>query len=127
MGQQQLLMIVLALIIVAIAIAISISLFRSNAIESKRDILIEETSSLGVMALQYFKKPMEFGGGGQSFVGWEIPDQMNQTVNGNFMTAQIQADVVRIIGTGSEVVTGGDSIKVETVVSATDMYTTIIN
>ncbi len=113
MGQQQLLMIVLALIIVAIAIAISISLFRSNAIDGKRDILIEETSSLGVMALQYFKKPQELGGGGQSFVGWSIPNQMVQTVNGNFMTAQIQADVVRIVGTGSEVVTGSDSIKVE--------------
>ena len=53
MGQQQLLLIVLALIIIAIAIAISISLFRSNAIEQKRDILIEETTSLGTMALHY--------------------------------------------------------------------------
>jgi hypothetical protein len=119
-------MIVLALIIIAIAIAISISLFRSNAIEGKRDILIEETTTLGVMALQYFKKPTEFGGGGRSFVGWKIPDQMHQTVNGNFLTAQIQADEVRIIGTGSEVVTGSDSIKVETVVTSNDMYTTII-
>jgi hypothetical protein len=127
MGQQQLLMIVLALIIVAIAIAISITLFRANAIEGKRDILIEETSSLGVMALQYFKKPQEYGGGGQSFIGWEIPAQMNQTENGNFKIANVQAGEVRITGTGSEVVTGGDSIKVETVVTPDEMYTTIIN
>jgi hypothetical protein len=127
MGQQQLLMIVLALIIVSIAIAISISLFRSNAIEGKRDILIEETTSLGVMALQYFKKPTELGGGGRSFLGWSIPSQMVQTFNGNFMTASVQADEVRILGTGSEVVTGGDSIQVETVVTADQMYTTIIN
>lgn len=127
MGQQQLLMIVLALIIVAIAIAISISLFRANAIEGKRDILIEETTSLGVMALQYFKKPTEMGGGGRSFMGWEIPSQMVQTTNGNFMTAQISPAEVRILGTGSEVVTGGDSIQVETVVTADEMYTTIIN
>jgi hypothetical protein len=127
MGQQQLLMIVLALIIVAIAIAISISLFRSNAIEGKRDILIEETSSLGIMALQYFKKPTELGGGGRSFVGFTIPSQMITTVNGNFMTAAIQADEITITGTGSEVVTGGDSIKVETVVTADQMYTVIIN
>ncbi|HEY6436938.1 MAG TPA: hypothetical protein VIY47_10120 [Ignavibacteriaceae bacterium] len=127
MGQQQLLMIVLALIIVAIAIAISISLFRSNAIEGKRDILIEETSSLGVMALQYFKKPTELGGGGRSFVGFTIPSQMVTTVNGNFMTATIQADEIKITGTGSEVVTGGDSIKVETVVTAEELYTVIIN
>jgi hypothetical protein len=127
MGQQQLLMIVLALIIVAIAIAVSISLFRSNAIEGKRDILIEETTSLGIMALQYYKKPKELGGGGQSFEGWSIPGPMNQTANGNFITAQIQVDEIRIIGTGSEVVTGNDSIKVETVVTASEFYTNIIN
>ena len=127
MGQQQLLMIVLALIIVAIAIAISVALFRSNAIEGKRDVLIEETTSLGVMALQYFKKPEELGGGGQSFVGWTIPPQMVQTINGNFMTASIAADEVKITGTGSEVVTGNDSIKVETTVRADEMFTTVIN
>jgi hypothetical protein len=127
MGQQQLLLIVLALIIVAIAIAISVSLFRSNAIDGKRDILVEETTSLGVMALQYFKKPTELGGGGKSFLGWTIPSQMVTTINGNFMTASIQADEVRITGTGSEVVTGGDSIKVETVVNSDQMYTVIIN
>ncbi len=127
MGQQQLLMIVLALIIVAIAIAISISLFRSNAIEGKRDILIEETTSLGVMALQYFKKPTELGGGGKSFLGLTIPYQMVTTANGNFMTANIQADEIRITGTGSEVVTGGDSIKVETVVTADELYTEVIH
>jgi hypothetical protein len=127
MGQQQLLMIVLALIIVAIAIAISISLFRSNAVEGKRDILIEETTSIGVMALQYFKKPTELGGGGRSFSGFTIPPQMVTTVNGNFMTASIQTDEIRITGTGSEVVTGGDSIRVQTVVTPDEMYTEIIN
>lgn len=127
MGQQQLLLIVLALIIIAIAIAVSVSLFRSNAIEGKRDILIEETTSLGTVALQYFKKPQALGGGGSSFVGWTIPSQMVQTINGNFMTATVQADEVHIIGTGSEVVTGNDSIKVETVVTADQIYTVIIN
>jgi len=127
MGQQQLLLIVLALIIIAISIAISISLFRENAIDGKRDILIEETTSLGVMATQYFKKPKELGGGGQSFLGWVIPTQMTQTVNGNFMTASIAADEVVITGTGSEVVVGSDSIKVETSVTASGMNTVIIN
>ncbi|OGU73096.1 MAG: hypothetical protein A2V93_06095 [Ignavibacteria bacterium RBG_16_34_14] len=126
MGQQQLLMIVLALIIVAIAIAVSISLFRSNAIDGKRDILIEETTSLGVMALQYFKKPAELGGGGRSFVGWSIPSNMNQTANGSFEISLQQADEIRIVGTGSEVVTGNDSIKVETVVTTSEFYTNII-
>ena len=127
MGQQQLLMIVLAIIIVGLAIAISVQLFRSNAIESKRDLLIEETTSLATMAVQYYKKPQTMGGGGRSFMGWEIPSQMVQTFNGNFMRADVSANEVIIIGTGSEVVTGNDSIKVETTVKPDDIVTIIIN
>ena len=127
MGQQQLLMIVLAIIIVGIAIAISIQLFRSNAIESKRDLLIEETTSLATMALQYYKKPQAMGGGGRSFTGWEIPSQMVQTFNGNFMRAVINASEVIITGTGSEAITDTDSIKVETTVRPNGIFTIIIN
>jgi hypothetical protein len=119
-------MIVLAIIIVGLAIAISVQLFRSNAIESKRDILIEETTSLGSMAFQYYKKPKELGGGGRSFINWIIPPQMVQTFNGNFMTASVSVDNVVITGTGSEVVTGNDSIKVETTVFANGEISTII-
>ncbi len=127
MGQQQLLMIVLGVIIVGIAVLIAISLFRANAIEHKRDILIQESTSIGVMALQYFKKPTEFGGGGRSFSNFEIPLQMKSTENGSFNIASKSVNEIRIVGTGSEVVTGNDSIKVETVVTSIEMYTTIIN
>ena len=127
MGQQQLLLIVLAIIIVGIAIAISIQLFRSNAIEAKRDILIEETTSLGVMALQYFKKPAELGGGSKSFVGWTIPSQMVTTANGYFLISTVSTTQVIITGTGTEVVTGTDSIEVQTTVTANEINSIIIN
>ena len=127
MGQQQLLMIVLAIIIVGLAIAISVQLFRSSAIESKRDLLIEETSSLATMAIQYYKKPQAMGGGGRSFTGWEIPDQMLQTANGSFMKTEVSPSKIIITGTGNEVVTGADSIKVETTVNPNNFYTVIIN
>ncbi len=127
MGQQQLLLIVLAIIIVGIAIAISLQLFRANAIESKRDILIDETTYLGTMALQYWKKPKEMGGGGKSFLGWTIPPPMVTTYNGNFMTASVTANQVIITGTGTEVVTDKDSIQVQTTVTADDINSIVIN
>jgi len=127
LGQQQLLMIVLAIIIVGIAIAVSMELFRANAIDSKRDILIDETSYLGTMAIQYFKKPKELGGGGKSFMGWTIPPPMIQTYNGNFMTASVSSSEVVITGTGTEVVTGTDSIKVQTTVTAEEINSIVIN
>ena len=127
MGQQQLLLIVLAIIVIAIAVAVSIQLFRENAIEAKRDVLIEETTSLGYMAIQYYKKPGELGGGDKSFIGWEIPDQMVTTANGNFMTSEVNDQEVIINGTGTEVVTGVDSIEVETIVTANTVNSIIIH
>lgn len=127
MGQQQLLLIALAVIIVGIAIAVSIQMFRSNAIEQKRDLLIEETTSLGYMAIQYYKKPAELGGGSKSFLGWTIPPQMVVTANGNFMTSTVSADQVIITGTGTEVVTGTDSIEVQTTVTANEVNSIIIH
>jgi len=119
-------MIVLAIIIVGIAIAISIELFRANAIDSKRDILINECSNLASIAISYYKKPREMGGGGKTFVGWQVPNSMLQTVNGSYL-AQITPQQVTITGTGTEVVTGNDSIKVQTIVSASEYYSVIIN
>jgi hypothetical protein len=127
LGQQQLLLIALAVIIVGIAIAVSIQMFRSNAIEQKRDLLIEETTSLGYMAIQYYKKPAELGGGSKSFLGWTIPPQMVVTANGNFMTSTVSADQVIITGTGTEVVTGTDSIEVQTTVTANEVNSIIIH
>jgi len=53
LGQQQLLLIVLGIIVVGIAIAISIQLFRQNAIDSKRDILMNESANIASIAIGY--------------------------------------------------------------------------
>ena len=127
MGQQQLLLIVMAIIVIGIAITVAIQMFRTNAIEQKRDILIEETTSIGYLAIQYYKKPAEMGGGSKSFLGWTIPSQMVITANGNFMTSTIVADQVIISGTGTEVISGTDSIEVQTIVTANEVNSIIIH
>jgi hypothetical protein len=125
LGQQQILLIVLALIVVGIAIAISIQLFRQAAIDSKRDLVMNETANLASLAMRYYKKPVPFGGGGRSFEGWSIPSSVQSTTNGNYY-ADISDSVVVITGVGTEVVTGSDSIEVKTTVTPTSYNTIII-
>lgn len=115
MGQQQLLLVILGIIVVGIAIAISIQLFRQNAIDSKRDILMNECANIASIAIGYYKRPISFGGGSKSFLGWAVPAELRATVNGNY-SAVIFKDSVIITGTGTEVVTGTDSIEVRTTV-----------
>lgn len=127
MGQQQLLLIVLGLVLIAIAVAIGISLFRAHAISSKRDILINETIDMAAQAISYYKRTREFGGGGKSFIGWQIPSQVQNTINGSYVINAINKDEVVIIATGTEVVTGNDSIQVKTTVYSDNYQIEIVH
>lgn len=126
MGQQQLLLIVLGVIIVGIAILFGIILFRQNSIDHKRDQLINEGMVVANNAREYFHKPSVLGGGQYTFTGWEIPSQMVHSANGSY-TANVGANTVEIIGTGNELVSGTDSVKVKFTVTGTGIQTMIIN
>ncbi len=104
---------------------IAVQLFRGNAIDRKREILVNESQNIASIALAYYKRPKMFGGGSKSFTGWSIPSQLVSTINGSY-AAQIFSDSVVIIGTGTEVVTGNDSIKVKTTVTGNRIYSTIL-
>ena len=102
------------------------NLFRAGAIDNKTDLLINESSSLATLAMGYYKKAATFGGGGNSFAGWKIPSQMQTTATGSF-SAAVFPDSIIITGTGNEVVTDTDSIKVKTTVLKDHFYSKIIN
>jgi hypothetical protein len=125
MGQKELLLIVLGVIVVGVAIAFSLELFRAGAINSKRDLIVSESANLAANAMGYFNKPSMMGGGGRSFLNWVIPSNMQSTANGYYST-ELYTDSLIIIGTGTEVVTGTDSIQVRTVVLSNDFLTFVI-
>ncbi len=127
MGQQQLLLILLGIIIVGIAIFIGINLFRANAIEAKRNNVTNELVNLAAMAQKYYLSPRALGGGERSFIGWDIPSELRVTANGNYRRESISRDSIVIIGTGNEVVTGDDSIKVKITVLPLTYRIRIIN
>ncbi len=120
------LLLVLGVIVVGIAIIMGVVLFRQHAIDSKRSIVTNECISLAEMAIGYYKKPTNFGGGGNSFLGWSVPDQLKLTDSGTY-EATAYSDSVVIIGTGNEVVTGVDSVKIKTVVNPRSFTTEIIH
>ncbi|MEW6195796.1 MAG: hypothetical protein AB1521_11635 [Bacteroidota bacterium] len=126
MGQQQLLLILLGIVIVGIAIFVGINLFRANAIETKRNNIINELVNLASLAQNYYMKPTALGGGARSFTGWTIPSDLVTTANGHY-TSTASAESVIVIGTGNEVVTNNDSVRVRISIGATSFRTTIIN
>ena len=99
MGQQQLLLIVLGVIIVGIAVVVGINVFTAQSEESTKDAIVSDCTNLGAMAQQYFRKPVAMGGGGNSFVNYAIPPQLDTTANGTYaITTAGSATGVTITG-----------------------------
>ena len=102
MGSQQLLLIVVGVIIVGLMIYAGMELTRNYFESSNRDQLITTLNDLGVLAQQYYKKPVELGGGGGSYVGWNMPTDFSQTEAGKFK-ANVNRNRVRLTATGTEI------------------------
>jgi len=127
MGQQQLLLIVLGVIIVGIAIVTGIIIFRQQSVENKRDVVANEAYNLATLAIQYYKKAQIYGGGQYNYAGWDVPDGLKITNNGSYAATVTPPDRVEIIGTGNEVVSGSDSVKVKVTIIGTEITTQILN
>jgi len=126
-GQQQLLFILLGILVVGVAVFVGINYFRANAIEAKRNNVTNELVNLASLAQQFYLKPSALGGGSRSFVGWSIPPSLVITANGSYSIETINKTNLIILGTGNEVVTNNDSIKVKIDVNASSYQTRIIN
>jgi hypothetical protein len=126
MGNQQLLLIVVGVIVVGVAIAVGMNYFRANAINTKRDLVINECINIATKAMAYYKMPTNFGGGGNKFTNWSISPYQILTESGTY-SAQVFDDSIIVIGTGNEIVTGTDSIKIKVTVFPKYYRTEIIN
>ena len=74
MGQQQLLLIVLGVIVVGIAVVVGISAFGKNAEQSNRDAVANDLVSIAAQAQQVFRRPVQLGGKGGTFVLMNMTD-----------------------------------------------------
>ncbi len=102
MGQQQILLIVLGIIIVGIAIVVGLDNFQSKAVQANRDAVIIDLNYLASDALAYYKKTSTYGGGEQSFTGYDLPFLLKTNDNGTYSVLSTQQQKVIVEGIGVE-------------------------
>ncbi len=135
MGQQQLLLIVLGVIIVGIAVVVGINVFTASSMNSNRDAVIADLTTLAAMAQQHYRKPAAMGGGQNSFstanggTAWSVPASLVRTAN---MSADVAATVadqqVTLVGSGTETGTDGSAVvQVTMVVGKNSITSTTID
>ena len=124
MGQQQILFIVLGLIIVGVAVGIANQLFDTSAEDSNKDSIASELLHLGMIAQQYFNKPLEMGGGNQSYIGWTIPAHLDSTTSGTFIVED--SNNSQLILKGTPFTEKGYNWYLKSTITKDDIFTEII-
>jgi len=73
--------------------------YNASLASANRDGLTADLLNLAAMAQQYYRKPSNLGGGGNSFLEWSIPESLENTGNGKYL-AKISSDRIILIGIG---------------------------
>ena len=97
MGQQQLLLIIVGVLIVAIGIAVGLQMFAAGGITANRDAIVNDINIIASGAQQHYVRPISLGGGGGTFNGYELPQRLSRTDNGEYRVDGSQ-NVLVIIG-----------------------------
>ncbi|MEN8193133.1 MAG: hypothetical protein ABFS12_09980 [Bacteroidota bacterium] len=128
MGQQQLLLIVLGVIIVGIAVVVGINVFTASSLQANNDAVISDLTNIGSMAQQYYRKPTAMGGGGNSFVAFEISPRLVDNANGNYVISLAgTGDAIEFEGTGTEVNGSGADLLVRLRCTQDSIFVTYTN
>jgi uncharacterized membrane protein YccC len=84
MGSQQMLLLILGVIVIAIAIAVGVILFGGQSLDSNKTALLHDLEHLAADAAQYRLRPVSLDGGGNSYVGYVVPERIDTNDNGYF-------------------------------------------
>jgi len=129
MGQQQLILLVLGVILAGIAVIVGLSLFRAYSVSVNRDSLLSDIDHLAFRAMEYYRKPVATGGGGNSFVGFQIPMVLQNNPNGTFTIATAgTATTIIFRASGTEIGNDGSSpVALEATVTSNNVNVVVLN
>jgi hypothetical protein len=103
MGSQQQLIIIVGVLMVGLSIAIGITLFVDSASASNRDAIASDLESYAARAQVFHRRPRSLGGGGNSFVGFQLSPASSKNSNGEYSVHDASATSIVIEGFGHEI------------------------
>jgi hypothetical protein len=129
LGQTQLLLIVLAVLLLGVAIYVGISMFGANAEEASRNAIIHDLQNFSALALAYYTKPVNQGGGGRDFSQITIRTVFPpvENLNARYFIESASLDHCVITGVGKIVASNGDSLLIRVRVTPQRNFLEIVN
>jgi hypothetical protein len=102
-GSQQLLLIILGAIVMGVMVLVGIGLFIDHASATNRDAVSNDLVHASSVAQAYQRRPVILGGGGGSFVGFDLRTAISSNMNGTYAIFGAPTDSVLVIeGVGAQ-------------------------
>ncbi len=98
MGQSQLLIIAISVLIIGIAIAAGAGFFSDDETEANKKAMINDVNHIAMNAARYYRRIPALGGGGYSYLGYQLPNAYRSNLNGSYSTSAVSKDVLQIRG-----------------------------
>ncbi|MGD8782341.1 MAG: hypothetical protein PVH88_25695 [Ignavibacteria bacterium] len=92
-----------------ITIFVSVEIYDNYVEEKNREQVISMLYDIAQFAVEYYKKPVEFGGGGGNYKGFIMPPALAESTIGKFQ-AKANPNRVNIIGRGTETGKNGKGV-----------------
>lgn len=86
------------LFVASVVIAITLTVMESGAVQANKSAMMTEAASIAVVARDYRDRPSGAAGGGGSFEGFQLSDELRSTKNGVYMIRVLSSDRLQIIG-----------------------------
>lgn len=103
MGSQQLLLIILGVVVMGVMILVGIGLFMDHASATNRDAVSNDLVHASSVAQAFQRRPVILGGGGGSFVGFDLRTAISTNMNGTYTVFGSPTDSVLVIeGVGTQ-------------------------
>lgn len=90
------------------------------------DPIISDMMQLAAMSQQYYRKPVALGGGGNSFIGWVIPESMKKSSPNGTYSAKVEIGRVTLTGISKTTEKGKKPLKVLMVIEKDSIKETTI-
>lgn len=101
-ANNQILLLGVGALLVITSTLVGLNYFSLEAVKSNRDAVILDLQSIAAKSQAYYKKPNSLAGGEESFLAFEIPEELKTTQNGKFKIIYAQSDRMLVEGIGKE-------------------------
>jgi hypothetical protein len=91
-----------SIFLLGLVISVGLSLFTAHGIQANRDAMINDLNNIAAYAYQYKMTTGSAEGGGNSFIGFRLPDNMASNENADYEAQVVSSTIIKLTAVSAQ-------------------------